>query len=122
MENLESNRNENYINTDEIARGYMEKLRSEILEFKNKNLDIHLSHINPDDLTEEDLIIFDKAKKYNLSKEEFKTYKEKLKDYFVEQKRITGKFDPLSDSRSNFAAMITNMIISEEEVLKHHNQ
>lgn len=122
MENLESSRNKDYINTDEIARKYMEELRSEILEFKNKNLDIHLSRINPDDLTVEDLIIFDKAKKYNLSKEEFKTYKEKLKDYFVEQKRITGKFDPLSDSRSNFAAMITNMIISEEEVLKHHNQ
>lgn len=122
MENLESNRSRNYINTDEIAREYMEKLRSEILEFKNKNLDIHLSHINPDDLTVEDLVIFDKAKKYNLSKEEFKTYKEKLKDYFIEQKRITGKFDMFSDSRSNFAAMITNMIISEEEVLKHHNQ
>lgn len=114
MENLESSRNRDYIN--------IEELRSEILELKDKNLDIHLSRINPDDLTEEDLIIFDKAKKYNLSKEEFKTYKEKLKDYFVEQKRITGKFDPLSDSRSNFAAMITNMIISEEEVLKHHNQ
>ncbi len=74
------------IDLDEIAKEYAEKLRGEIEEMKKDNADPHLKYVNPRELTYDDLIIFDKAKKNELTAPEFMDYSERLKQYFKEQK------------------------------------
>ena len=122
MENLEPKREEikTDINFDEVAKKYAEDLRVEIRELKDRELDLHFKNINPEELTYDDLIIFDRAKKYNLTEKDLKDYSEKLRDYFKEQRKIKGdQFDMIKDTRSNFVAMIRNMLLSEEDVLRH---
>lgn len=122
MENLEPQRGEININVDldEVVRKYAEELRMEIKELKDRELDLHLKNINPEELTYDDLMIFDKAKKYKLTEQDFREYSERLREYFKEQKeRREGHFDVIKDTRSNFSAMIRNMLIAEENVLRH---
>lgn len=124
MENIESQRGEKNIGVDldldEVARKYAEGLRMEIKELKDRELDLHLKNINPEELTYDDLMIFDKAKKYKLAEQDFREYSERLKEYFKEQKeRREGHFDVIKDTRSNFSAMIRNMLIAEENALRH---
>lgn len=121
MENLEPQREEKNIGVDldEVARKYAEGLRMEIKELKDRELDLHLKNINPEELTYDDLMIFDKAKKYKLTERDFREYSERLREYFKEQKKIReGHFDVIKDTRSNFSAMIRNMMIAEENVLR----
>jgi len=122
MENIEQKREE--INTgidlDEVAKKYAEELRAEIQELKNRELDLHFKNINPEELTYNDLMVFDKAKKYNLTEQDLREYSERLKEYFREQKKIKGdQFDMIKDTRSNFIAMVRNMLTAEEDVLRH---
>lgn len=122
MENLEPQREEKNISVDldEVARKYAEELRMEIKELKDHELDLHLKNINPEELTYDDLMIFDKAKKYKLAEQDFREYSERLKEYFKEQKKTKEEhFDVIKDTRSNFSAMIRNMLIAEENVLRH---
>lgn len=147
------------IDLDEVARKYAEELRMEIKELKDRELDIHLKNINPEELTYDDLMIFDKAKKYKLTERDFREYSERLREYFKEadaskkkeaveklkeklkNKEITedeyneqfrkllyesdkGKGENYQggakfNSRANFEAMIRNMLLSEEDVLRH---
>lgn len=121
MENLEPKREESVnIDLDEVARKYAEELRIEIKELKDCELDLHFKNINPEELTYDDLMIFDRAKKYNLTEQDLKEYSERLKEYFKEQKKTKGdQFDVIRDTRSNFIAMVRNMLLSEEDVLRH---
>ena len=79
---------------------------------------IHLQDIEPKDLTYDDLIIFDKLLKGNLTNEddeEYKKYREDVSRYFDFQQKSNGNnFDIRRDSRANFAAMIRNKIIEIE--------
>lgn len=86
MENLETKREEINIgiDLDEVARKYAEGLLMEIKELKDRKLDLHLKNINPEELTYDDLMIFDKAKKYKLTERDFREYSERLREYFKE--------------------------------------
>lgn len=75
-------------NMDKITENYDEILREDLWELKNKKIDIHFEDINPDDLTHEDLNIFDKLQKNNLTEEEFNLYRENLKNYFRFQQQM----------------------------------
>ncbi|MBU2219051.1 MAG: hypothetical protein ABIG69_03430 [Bacteroidota bacterium] len=163
MENIGPNKETSpEIDLDDVARQYAENLRSEISELKEKEADPHLEKINPSELIYEDLIIYDKAKKYQLSHHEFQSYLEGLRQFFKEQsgeekkkkadelrnkfknKEITSeKFDEefrkllreeddrrkkegkdyvsvsQTNSRSNFAAMIKNKLMAEEDIGRH---
>lgn len=90
---------DNELDLDEVVKRYAEKLRAEIYELKEKEADPHLKNINPEDLTYEDIMIYDKAKKYKLDKYEFQTYTEGLKIYFDEQraKKMKEKVDELKN-------------------------
>lgn len=101
MENLEPSRNETDIDLDSVAKEYAEKLRLEIFELKEKQADPHLKNINPDELTYEDLMIYDKAKKFNLKDYEYKSYEEGLKQYFKEQVNLERK-KQADDLRAKF--------------------
>ena len=92
MENIEPKREEikTDINFDEVAKKYAEELRMEIKELKNRELDLHFKNINPEELTYDDLMIFDRAKKYNLTEQDLKNYSERLGEYFKEQKSCIG--------------------------------
>lgn len=67
------------IDPDEIARQYAEKLRAEIIELKEKEIDPHLKNINPEELTYEDLMMYDKAKKYDLTEKECREYMNRMR-------------------------------------------
>ena len=122
MENLEIIKNENFekkekvgVNLDKIADDYAKKLRDSLRTQKNAKTDNHFENINPDELTNDDLIIFDKFQKNILADNEFKKYREKLDQYFTSQRQKKGKdFDFFKDSRSNFSAMILNQIINRQ--------
>ncbi len=101
MENFEPIKNKAEIDLDDIAKEYAEKLRSEIFELKEKQADPHLENINPDELTYEDLVIYDKAKKYNLKEHEYKSYEKGLRQYFKEQVNLERK-KQADDLRAKF--------------------
>ncbi len=103
----------------------LDELREELKEQKEKCADSHFVKINPNELTCEDLIIYDKFKKNDLSDLEFKTYRECLQEYFDEQKKQKNEkkkeFNIFKDSRSNFSAMILNKIIDKNYKEKYFN-
>lgn len=123
MENLEQTQFsefEKQPNLDEIARNYAETIRDYLQTKKEKEADIHFKDINPKELTFDDLMIFDKYQKNTLTKMEFKSYRERLQDYFNGQKKLKGKdFDYFKDSRSNFFALIQSQIIAKEDNRGH---
>lgn len=91
MENIEPIKNKTEIDLDNVVKEYAEKLRLEIFELKEKQADPHLEKINPDELTYEDLMIYDKTKKYDLKEHEYKSYEEGLRQYFKEQVNLERK-------------------------------
>jgi len=96
----------------ENNKSYLDELRSEITELKEKNLDPHCKLINPQQLTDEDLMVFDKFKKGELQEGDFENYRRNLQLYFYSQKEALGEqFSSLKDSRSNFLAMLLNKVI-----------
>lgn len=123
MENLEPIKiisDNSNVDADEIAKKYAENIREALRGQKTKKTDIHFEDINPDDLTNEDLIIFDKFRINALTEKEFNMYRENLGNYFRLQRQIKKeKFNALKDSRSNFSAMIANkiMVKKAEEML-----
>ena len=115
VENFEEPRpGEKYsFDAEQLAKEYAENVRKKIAEEKENQSDIHLSKINPDELTYQDLMIYDKFTKGNLNEEDLVPYCEDLRKHFDSQKEKLGdKFDYLSDSRANFLAMLRNKIIS----------
>lgn len=114
-------KSETRIDVDKIAKNYAESVRETLREQKMKKADNHFENIDLDDLTDEDLIIFDKLQKGNLTEEEFNDYRKSLNPYFRQERQLKGdKYNSLKDSRSNFSAMIANKIMSKkvEEMLK----
>ncbi len=111
MENLESiEKSDIELNLDKVAKDYAEKLRSEISELKEKEADPHFKNIDPGELTFDDLMIYDKAKKWQLSEHEFLNYSEGLRQYFKEQ-RESEKKKKADELREKFK----NKEIAEEE-------
>ena len=106
------------VNLDEIAKEYAEKIRGIVAKEKENQENIHLQDVEPKDLTYDDLIIFDKLLKGNLTNEddkEYKKYRDNISRYFDFQQKSNGNdFDIRRDSRANFAAMIRNKIIEIE--------
>jgi len=99
---------------------HIEQLRSEISKLKERGLDIHLTKIDPNELTDYDLMIFEKAKKYDLTKEDMQAYAKELRECTDKKKKIMGdQFKATEDSRCNFFAMLKNMLMVEDYQLKH---
>ncbi len=101
------------VDLDEISMEYAEKIREFLAEEKKNKTDIHLSKINPEELTYEDLMIYDKFIKGSLKEEELKEYRFRLQNYFnklKEEKEKNGEtynFLNIADhSRSNIMAMV----------------
>ncbi len=106
---------ETEIDLDEIAKKYAEEVRNSLIEQKEKKTDIHLSKINPEELTYDDLIIYDKFAKGALEESELKEYRDRMHEYFEKRKEEENKkgadfnfLNIANDSRSNFEAMIWN--------------
>ncbi|MBI5306360.1 hypothetical protein HZB04_02140 [Candidatus Wolfebacteria bacterium] len=109
------------VNVDEIAENYAKNLREILREQKTNKTDPHLENIDPDELTNNALIIFDKFRKNALMDKEFSEYRRNLGNYFRLQRQLKkDKFNTLKDSRSNFSAMIANKIMAKraEEMLR----
>jgi len=92
---------------------YAEKIREFLAREKANKADIHLSRINPDELTNDDLMVYDKFVKGSLKEEELKEYRARLHDYFnkiKEEKEKNGEtynfLDIVNNSSSNMMAMI----------------
>ena len=114
-------KNEIDIDANEVVGNYAENLRKALREQKIKKTDPHFEDIDPNKLTNDDLIIFDKFQKNTLTDKEFSEYQGGLKNYFRLQRQLKKeKFNALKDSRSNFSAMIVNKIMAKraEEMLK----
>jgi len=134
MENLEKNpelKSNVEIELDDIAKEYAEKVRDSLKDQQEKGADtdlfgksgaaeLHMNKIDFNDLTYDDLMIFDKFNKGDLSKEDFDSYGQRLKEYFDKQKEEKGEdFSFFEDSRSNFQAMIRNGLIERTDMKKH---
>jgi hypothetical protein len=103
------------IKPEDIAKQYAENLRERLRTQKEQSSDIHLEDINVDKITYQELMMYDKLLKGNLSEKEIDDYRKNvLHKYFDEQEREMGsRFDVRKDSRSNFSSMLLNKIISE---------
>lgn len=112
----------------------LDDLRSQIVEIKKEEMekkkkweeggkkpgdnrkayDAHFDAIEPEYLTDEDLEIYRKFKKENLSKEEFLNYKENMKNKLKEDYETLG-----SKSRHDFQAWLSNKILVREIIKKY---
>jgi hypothetical protein len=111
MEEFQSEVQKYNISPEEIAKQYAEGIRTKLLEIKSNKIDAHFKDINPEELTFEDLMIYDKVSKGNLydHEKEFKEYVGKLNEYFLDQKKLKGNnIDQSDDSRMNFLAFLRN--------------
>lgn len=80
---------------------------------KGKAYDPHFDEIDPQDLTSEDLELYEKFKKGKLSFEEMKVYQDRI------SKEIIDDFEsPINKSRINFQAYLANKLLAASFDLK----
>ena len=94
---------------DDAAKAQGEQIRIDISEEKEKSNDPHFQNIEPDELSYDDLIVWDKYRKGVLSEKYFFDYYQKLLGG-IEKTNEEIK----ADSRRNFAALILNKTIAEQ--------
>jgi len=94
---------------DDTARASVEQIRMDISAEKDKSNDPHFQNIEPDKLSYDDLIVWDKYRKGVLSEKYFFDYYQKLLGG-IEKTNEEIK----ADSRRNFAALILNKTIAED--------
>ena len=94
---------------DDAAKAYGEQIRIDISKEKEKSNDPHFQNIEPEKLSYDDLIVWDKYRKGILSEKYFFDYYQKLLGGI-------GKTNEeiKADSRRNFAALILNKTIAED--------
>lgn len=129
----DDNQKKEPVNTDKIAEDYADKIRNDIQrlvlaergkEKKEKGSGNELQYVDVDNLTYNDLIMFDKYKKTALSSEEFEGYKTKaeeemrktmgdvdMKKKFAEQK-LDSEGCGLNNSRESCLAYIQNKMFA----------
>jgi len=94
---------------DDAAKASAEQIRMDISAEKDKSNDPHFQNIEPDKLSYDDLIVWDKYRKGVLNEKYFFDYYQKLLGGI-------GKTNEeiKADSRRNFAVLILNKTIAEE--------
>jgi len=93
----------------EKEKSPLELFKEEIKEIKKKEYDPHFDDINPEELTGEDKIIYEKFKDGSMTFKDFSDYRQNIISD-VERRGVEG----LTDSRNNFFAWITNQISKSE--------
>ncbi len=102
----------------ETEAGYLASVREKMRQLKGKGENPHWEGINIDELTDEDVLLFDDFTKGILDKEEVAGY---WRGHASEAAQSGGHF--IADSRRNLLAMISNYLIGgagKEKHLKKH--
>lgn len=99
------------IDTGEDLKKHDEKIRTKFWDFKNGEFKFIFKEINPDELTHEDLLAFERVMEDKFTEDEFESYYKTIGLYCESQREKSGSFDEFHDSRANLRAWISNRIL-----------
>ncbi len=99
----------------DLFREEIENIRKREMEKKEQEekYDPHFDDIKPEELTEEDRVIYEKFKDDSMIFKEFSDYQQRVLSE-ADARRVSGA----KESRVNFCAWITNRISGDEKWLK----